>query len=72
MEKINLHNTENQTPQAGIRFLLTKLLPPNFKNLNKALHKRVLFLPERKYVLTGMKNSLKNLFPLDEKLLNNI
>ena len=53
MEKINLHNPENQTPQAGIRFLLTKLLPPNFKNLNRALHKRILLSPERKYVSTN-------------------
>ena len=50
MEQINLHKAENNFPQAGIKFLLKKLLKPHFKNLNKALNKRILFPIKRKSV----------------------
>ena len=50
MEKINFHYPKNQFPGEEIRFLLKKLLPPNFKIFNKALNKAILFLPDRKFV----------------------
>ena len=50
------------------RFLLKKLPPPNFKNFNKTLNKGMLFQLDKKSVpLAGIKNSLKNTFPLDGK-----
>ena len=55
-----------------ISFHKQKLTPPNFKSFNKALNKKILFPPDRKFVLSlaGMKNSLKIRFHLTEKLFS--
>ena len=53
MEKINFHYPKNQFPQEELRFLLKRLLPPNFKIFNKSLNRTILFLPDTKFVSTS-------------------
>ena len=68
MRKINFHQSQNQFPQARIMCLSKKLLPPNFKNLNKALNKGILSPLDRKSISTSWnKESVKNSFLLDIK-----
>ena len=56
-KKITSASPKNQFPRAEIRFLLKRLLPPNFKIFNRALNK---------IILMKMKNLLKKTFPLGE------
>ena len=53
MEKINFHYPKNQFPREELRFLLKRLLPPNFKIFNKSLNRTILFLPDTKFVSTS-------------------
>ena len=53
MQKINFHYRENQFPREGIRFFFKKLPPPDFKNYNKALNKKILVPLHRKRVSTS-------------------
>ena len=65
MEKINFYYPKNQFQRAEIRFLLKRLLPPNFKIFNRALNKPILFLPNRKFGSTSQNEKLvKKMFPL--------
>ena len=52
-----------------IGFHKQELPPANFKSFNKALKKNSFHQTENPCPLAGMKNSLKNMFPLDEKKL---
>ena len=52
-KKINFYQPKNQFPRAEIRFLLKRLLPPNFKIFKRALNKTILFLLDRKFVSTS-------------------
>ena len=68
MEKNNFHKPKNLFPRAEIRFLLKRLLPPNFKIFNKALNKTILFLLDRKFVSTSRNEKfVKKRFNLREK-----
>ena len=68
MEKINFYQPKNQFPQAEIRFLLKRLLPPNFKIFNRALNKTILFLLDRKFVFTSRNEEfVKKLSPQEKQ-----
>ena len=64
MEKINFCLPKNQFPRVEIRFLLKRLLPPNFKIFSRTLNKTVLFLLDRKFVFTSQNEEfVKKKFP---------
>ena len=70
MEKINFYWPKNQFPQAEIRFLLKRLLPPNFKIFSRALNRTILCLLNRKFVSTSRNEEfVKETFPLGETVL---
>ena len=53
-KKNDFHRPKIQFPRAEIRFLLKRVLRPNFKFFNKALlNKAMLFLLDRKFVSTS-------------------
>ena len=57
--KLTSTNQKNQFPRAEIRFLLKRLLPPNFKIFNRALNKNCFYQAENLFPPAGMNNSLK-------------
>ena len=71
MEKKELLLAKKHFPRAEIRFLLKKLLPPNFKIFNSALNKTIMFLLDRKFVFTSRNKEFvkKNPFLLGETIL---
>ena len=52
-KKLTSTSKRNQFSRAEIRFLLKRLLRPNFKIFNRALNKTILFILERKFVSTA-------------------
>ena len=67
MEKMNFCKPKNQFPRAEIRFLLKRLLPPNFKIFSRALNKIILFLLDiNLFPLAGMRNLLEERFPWEK------
>ena len=70
MEKKELLLAKKHFPRAEIRFLLKKLLPPNFKIFNSALNK-TMFLLDKKFVFTSRNKEFvkKNAFLLGETIL---
>ena len=79
MKNINFNQPENQFLWSGIRFLLKKLLPPNYKCLRKPLNKRILFPLDGKSVSTSQNEEFvkkyhstwrKNCFHSQEYLKN--
>ena len=53
-----LTSTSHKIHKQKYGFSENKMLPPNFKNFNKALNKRILFLPDRKSVSTSWNEEL--------------
>ena len=62
MEKINFYQPKIQFLQAEIRFLLKRLLHPNFKILKQFCF----YQTENSFPLAGMKSSLKKCFPREK------